>query len=147
MAGGSTLIPTVVVLAASAARTTVGDTGNLKNTAGALPYAESYSLYCNVTAVSSGVQLSVSLDGSYDGGTTWVPIEVFSQFATAIGIKRIDFRNGVSLGEVAAQATITYGTALTQNTVVPLDHRVSWFINGTSFTFTVFAFCNPVGAR
>lgn len=151
-------IPNVVVpLVASAARTVSGNTGNLKDTAANIPLCETMAVYLNVTASSLGLGgLTVSIDTSPDGGTTWFTAAAFSPIIGGVAgvvTRRMDFHQGLFVGEVATEQSASYsfggaqGQGTHGNTPLTRDNRVSWDLVGTTATFSVWAICVPYGQR
>lgn len=151
MGSPQTRSPIPITLVAAAARTTSSNSGNLKDTANNLPYSPSMSIYLNVTAytIAAGVAATtdVTIDTSYDGGTTWFTVARFQQVTTSTATSRIDFRNGIAINDTGA-AVSTTSSALARNTAITRDVRVAWNL-GTSTTpsvsFGVFALCEHPG--
>jgi hypothetical protein len=138
-----------VTLAASAARTVTGNTGNLKDTATSFPMAASYSIVVNVTAftnVGAASSCLVTLDQSFDGGTTWMTFARFSNCTTSSSTERINIRNGLDIATAGAVVSTT-SASLNANTLMNRDVRVTWTMAGgtPTVTFQVFAFVNPDG--
>lgn len=111
-----------VELAASAARTTTGNGSGFTGVGGGAPaFAEASSIRAllNVTAASGTTpSLTVVLEDSLDGGTTWTQVATFTAKTAA--------------GSEAVGVNVPFGPLL----------RAKWTISGTtpSFTFAVNAF-------
>ena len=165
------LVNQVVNLVVSASRNTSSNSGNLKDTTGNIPTCEAMAVYLIITVMDIAPQsatsgtngLSVYLETSVDGGTTWVVAGAFVTISGAVTTtsaqaqiaRRMDFHGGVFAGEVALEQSVSYsftsgalGTQATKgNTPLTRDTRVSWNITGGSATFAVFAICVPYGQR
>lgn len=140
--------PAVVVpMLASAARTTNGNSGNLKDTTGNLPQCEALSIYLDVTAITGGSSLIVGIDTSIDGGTTWYNAVSFGNIGASTGQRRLDWHMGTGWGEVGVEGSVTMSAAPKTNTPLTRDVRVNWALSGTSYTFAVYAICIPLGTR
>lgn len=138
-----------VHLAASAARTVTGNTGNLKDTTTSLPAGASYSVFMNVSAftnVGAASGCLVTLDQSFDNGTTWITFARFSNATTSTSTERINIRNGLDIATAGAVVSTT-SASLNANTLINRDTRVSWTMGGgtPTITFEVFAFVSPDG--
>lgn len=139
--------PVPITFVASAARTTSSNTGNLKDTSTGFPKFATGSVYLNVTAntATGGVvpKLTVSIDTSPDNGTTWLNAARFAVVVGSTDTRRLDFRNGLSIGETGTALNTTSGT-LAGNTVLTRDVRVQWQLEsasntvGQSTTFAVY---------
>ena len=142
-----------ITLLASAARTTSSNSGNLKNSTAAMPSCDNMSIYLDATSITgSGNTLSVTIDTSIDGGTTWFPAFAFTTITASSKTARIDARpTGLGETEAGAEATaVAAGTALKANTVLTRDFRVAWVLGGTSSPsapFGVYAIVQPKGSR
>ncbi len=146
-------IPVVV----SAAVTTSSNSGNLKNTAGALPLCEAVTLFLDVTAhaqTTASPALKIYLDHSPDGGTTWYPALAFANVSTSTDMQKWDGRfMGVGPAEAATLArigtTVTTLSAETTNVVLSPDHRIRWEFTAnataTTATFAIWALCTDTG--
>lgn len=141
-----------VPLVASAARTSSGNSGTLKNTSTPFPIFASAALILDTTVVTGTTPLlDVSFETSVDGGTTWYTAWMYAQ-VTAASILRLDIRDqGIGFTEIGATSTITASgtSAIVENTVITLDMRVRWQIAGTSpsFTFAVWGIFQPLGSQ
>lgn len=142
-----------VPLVSSAARTSSGNSGNLKNTATNIPIFNAAAIILDVTAQSgTSPTLDVSIETSVDGGTTWYTAFMYAQITTSTPQIRLDIRDtGIGFTEVGAVTTITSSvtTAINQNTVLTADNRVRWQIGGTSpsYTFAVWGIFAPLGTQ
>jgi hypothetical protein len=148
----------VIPLVASAARTTSGNTGNLKDTTANLPECDTMAIYVNVTVINV-TELTVYIETSVDGGTTWVAAAAFTPIASigaggGSATRRLDFHGGIFVGEAATEQSASYSiggvaaaSALKGNTPLTRDVRVCWDIVGTTATFSVWAICVPYGKR
>lgn len=144
-----------ITLLSSAARTTSSNTGDLKDTSGAIPVGTAVTLWLNVTANTGDTcRLAVYLDTSPDG-STWFLAEKFNDVTASSSAQCINFRQtGLGNTEVAAQQwvnTTTGGVAIAQNVVLGASHRIRWELpNGTTYsstpsaTFAVFATVQPL---
>lgn len=141
--------PTEVTVLASATKTSSGDSGNLKNSTGQIPVAHTISLVLNVSAASGTSEtMTVALESSIDGGTTWYQSAVFTQITTAVVTRVIDFRPFLGATEAGAETVVTSTatTAIHKNAPLTEDQRLKWVIGGTnpSYTFSVTAVCQPM---
>lgn len=96
----------------------------------ALPLADSYAIFINVTALAS-TSIDFVLQTSPDGGTTWLNLPLrFAQF-TATGQGYVRFQPTLGLGESATAGTVAAtGGALAQNT--PFIGSVNTSVLGAS---------------
>lgn len=140
------------VLVASATKTSDSNSGNLKDTANALPMGGACTILFDVTNVGADVagRLDLYFDISPDGGSTWFSVLHPATFTASTGQFMLNFRNtGLGGVEAAAQTWVsTTSTAtITNNFVMPPDHRIRWDVTGTNATatFAVYAVCLPVG--
>ncbi len=142
---------------ASAAVTLSTNSGNLKNTAGAIPLCDAVTLVLDVTAYTGTVSPNIAtiyIDSSPDGGTTWYPSINFAPVTTSTDIQRWEGRT-IGVGPNEAATLVRIGTAITtasatiNNTVLSPDHRVrTIFASGAStqsITFAIWAFCTDNG--
>lgn len=144
-----------ITLLASSARTTSTNSGNLKDTAAAIPASEAVAFLLSVTANAGGGAplLDVSIDTSPDGGTTWFLAYKFAQVTTSAGLRRINVRTtGIGIAEAGTEASVALTTtaATSNNTVLSPDVRVRWELTGAaspSATFAVFAIAMPAGTK
>lgn len=132
-------------------------TATANSAAFALPLADSYALFLNVTAASGTTPtLDVVLQTSPDGGTTWLNLPLRSQQFTTTGQGYIRFQPTLGLGESATAGTVAAtGGALAQNTpfigavnttVLGASQQIPTVrflltISGTTPSFTYTAYC------
>lgn len=141
-----------IPLVASAARTSTGNSGNLKNTSTYIPVFNAAAFILDVTTVTGTTPLlDVAIETSVDGGTTWYMAWAYAQ-VTAASTLRLDVRDtGIGFTEIGATSTITLSgtTAIVENTVITQDVRILWTIAGTSpsFTFAVWGIFQPLGSQ
>lgn len=137
-----------VPLVASAARTTSGNSGTLKNTSTPFPVCSAAAIILDVTASSGPTTLDVQIDTSVDNGTTWYNAYEFTQVgAVSTATRRLDIRDtGIGITEVASEGSIALSVGqLKTNTVLTQDVRIRWVIAGTSYTFAVWGIFQPMG--
>jgi hypothetical protein len=119
------------------------------STATSIGLADSYTICINVTAVTgTSPTLDVVIQGSLDGGTTFMNLPLRSAQITAATVQYISFRNGLAQGEAGFnQAGVAdTGGALTKDVVFdPRFIKVKQTVAGTnpSFTYTITCFGMP----
>lgn len=127
--------PTITTFVASALRSTSTNTGSLKDTSTPWPNFATGSLYVNLTSLTGTTGLPptfiVRIQTSPDNGTTWLNAATFATMFTSTDTRRIDFRNGLSIGETGTSVNTT-STQLAANTVMTRDTRIAWEIANTT---------------
>ncbi len=149
--------PSRIPVITSGAVTTSSNSGNLKNTAGAIPLCDAVTLILDVTAHAQTTPtpiLLIYLDDSPDGGTTWYPKLAFAKITTSTDIQRWEGKFiGAHPSESAALIRIgtTLATTSTSTTdlILAPDHRIRWEFTtnatATTATFAVWALCVQTG--
>ena len=101
-----------------------------------LPWAASYELLVNVTAVAGSGTLDLVMQTSPDGGTTWINLPIRTAQLAAAGQYVISWQPGMGSGQAATgAAAAAVGGALSNNvTHYPLYPRFFATIGGTSVT-------------
>ena len=140
-------------LVASAARTTSSNSGNLKDTTTSLPVSDNTVITTQMTAnTKSGAALvtglSVFLESSPDGGTTWIGEGFLANFTSSTGTKRVILhQGGVASGIVefdpnplALRGVSTVTHDLVINVANSQDVRIRWEVEtNQTATFAVYA--------
>ena len=140
-------------LVASAARTTSSNSGNLKDTTESLPVSDNTVITTQMTAnTKSGAALvtglSVFLESSPDGGTTWIGEGFLANFTGSTGTKRVVLhQGGVASGITEADAdplalrgNTTSSHDLVINVANSQDVRIRWEVEtNQTATFAVYA--------
>jgi hypothetical protein len=139
------LRPQVKELVASQTATATGNSGNLNDTTGSLPMFPAMITLMFVTTANSGSSetLDLTLEMSYDGGTTYVVHSAFTQQTAAVEHVAV-FRNYVGAGDAAHEAVESAAGTFLNGPYGP-DHRFVWTIGGSSpsFTFAIHAIITP----
>jgi hypothetical protein len=130
------LRPQVKELVASQTATATGNSGNLNDTTGSLPMFPAMVTLMFVTTANSGSSetLDLTLEMSYDGGTTYVVHSAFTQQTAAVE----------HVGDAAHEAVESAAGTFLNGPYGP-DHRFVWTIGGSSpsFTFAIHAIITP----
>lgn len=113
-----------------------------------VPQADSYAWILDVgTVTGTSPTLSVAIQISPDGGTTWYSPSVFTQATAAVKTMKIS-SNGPYIGQAAATTTITTDTtAVESNFPVTASMRILATVGGTNPSFaTVKVWVIPIYA-
>ena len=150
--------PSRIPVITSALVSTSSNSGNLKNTAGAIPLCDAITLILDVTTHAQTIaapSLKIYIDDSPDGGTTWYPKFAFGNITTSTDIQRWE---GKFIGAHPSEAavltrigtTVASLSASTADVVLGSDHRVRWeFLanaTSTSATFAIWALCQQTAS-
>lgn len=111
----------------------------------ALPMADAYTVYFNVTTGSGTTPtLDIVFQTSFDGGTTYGNIPFRLTQITGTGVAAMTFRLGLGVGEAGAESVgvvaDTGGTLYKPCVFDPNFMKLKYTIGGTnpSFAFTVY---------
>jgi hypothetical protein len=148
-------VPNTIV--ASSARTSSSNSGNLKDTTESLPVSDNIVVTTQLTAnTKTGAALttglSVFLDQSPDGGTTWVGEGFLANFTSSTGTKRVILhQGGLASGleefdpdPLALRGVSTVTHDLILNVALTQDVRIRWEVEtNQTATFAVYAVAQP----
>lgn len=119
-----------IELSASAAQNVSGQGG-----AQAVANVKEITVFVDLTAIDTGTTLDVYLQSSSDGGTTWYDIAADWSLLTSAT------RTTGAMVTVPARSIAAFTTAAAKAVGVYTKFgdlvRAAWFINGTSYTFSV----------